>query len=66
MSETTDVDTRRKLKSAVVEDTHANEITDNIDADLYETTRPESSLMTFSANPNSELAEALRRHGFDA
>lgn len=66
MSESTDADTRRKLKIAVVENTHANEIPDNIDADLYETTRPESSLMTFSADPEGELAEALRRHGSDA
>lgn len=66
MSESTDTDTGPKLKIAVVENTHANEIPDNIDADLYETTRPESSLMTFSADPEGELAEALRRHGFDA
>jgi hypothetical protein len=66
MSESTDVDTGRKLKVAVVDKSHANEIPDNIDADLYETTRPESSLMTFSADPEGELAEALRRHGFDA
>ncbi|ERG97634.1 MAG: hypothetical protein J07HQX50_01662 [Haloquadratum sp. J07HQX50] len=66
MSESTDADTGPKLKIAVVEDTHANEIPENIDADLYETTRPESSLMTFSADPEGELAKALRRHGFDA
>lgn len=66
MSESTDTDTGPKLKIAVVENTHANEIPDNIDADLYETTRPESSLMTFSADTEGELAEALRRHGFDA
>lgn len=66
MSESTDADTGPKLKVAVVDNTHANEIPDNIDADLYETTRPESSLMTFSVAPDSELAEALRRHGFDA
>ena len=41
MSESTDADTGPKLKVAVVDNTHANEIPDNIDADLYETTRPE-------------------------
>lgn len=66
MSESTDTDTGPKLKVAVVENTHANEIPDNIDADLYETTRQESSLMTFSADPDGELAEALQRNGFDA
>lgn len=65
MSKSTDGDTGPKLKVAVVDKTHANEIPDNIDADLYETTRPESSMMTFSADPDSELAEALQRHGFD-
>lgn len=66
MSNSTDADTGPKLKIAVVDNTHANEIPDNIDPDLYETTRPESSLTTFSADPEGELAEALRRHGFDA
>jgi len=65
MSESQDTDTKRKLSVAVVEKTHANEIPDNIDADLYTTTRPESSLVEFTAAPDSELAEALRRNGFD-
>jgi hypothetical protein len=43
-----------------------NEITDNIDADLYTTTRSESSLVEFSAGPDGDLAEALRRNGFDS
>lgn len=66
MSESKDTDTRPKIKVAVVEETHANEIPDNIDADLYTTTRPESSLVEFSADPDGDLAEALRRYGFDA
>jgi len=65
MSNSQDTDTKRKLSVAVVEKTHANEIPDNIDADLYTTTRPESSLVEFTADPDSELAEALRRNGFD-
>ncbi|ERG94643.1 hypothetical protein [Haloquadratum walsbyi] len=66
MSETDDAETKRTITVAVVEETHANEIPDNIDADLYTTTRPESSLVEFSADPDGELAAALRRNGFDA
>ena len=66
MSETNDTPTGRTLTIAVVDETHANEIPDNIDADLYTTTRPESSFTQFSADPDSDLAEALRRNGFDA
>jgi hypothetical protein len=66
MSETNDTPTGRTLTIAVVEKTHANEIPDNIDADLYTTTRPDSSFAEFSADPDSDLAEALRRNGFDA
>jgi hypothetical protein len=66
LSESDDTPTGRKLTIAVVEETHANEIPDNIDADLYTTTRPASSSAEFSVDPDSDLAEALRRHGFDA
>jgi hypothetical protein len=65
MSESEDTATRPKISVAVVEKSHANEIPDNIDSDLYTTTRPESSLVEFVAEPDGELAEALRRHGFD-
>jgi|GEM_PF-789906 hypothetical protein len=65
MSESNDASANRTLTIAVVEDTHANEIPDNIDADLYTTTRPESSFTEFSAAPDSDLADALRRNGFD-
>jgi len=63
MTESTSTETQRALTVAVVDETHANEIPDNIDSDLYTTTRPESSLVEFTADPNDELAEALRRHG---
>ncbi|GGJ05964.1 hypothetical protein GCM10008995_14760 [Halobellus salinus] len=66
MSESSDTDTGPKLSVAVVDQTHANEIPDNIDSDLYTTTRPESSLVEFTADPDGDLAEALRRNGFDA
>ena len=65
MSESTDTDTGPKISVAVVDNSHANEIPDNIDSDLYTATRPESSLVEFSADPEGELAEALRRNGFD-
>ena len=66
MSESSDTDTGPKISVAVVDQTHANEIPDNIDSDLYTTTRPESSLVEFTADPDGDLAEALRRNGFDA
>jgi len=65
MSESEDTATERKISVAVVDDTHTNEIPDNIDSELYTTTRPESSLVEFKADPDDELAEALRRNGFD-
>ncbi|MFB6252737.1 MAG: hypothetical protein ABEI27_13825 [Halobellus sp.] len=65
MSESTETSTKPKISVAVVDKTHANEIPDNIDSELYTTTRPESSLVEFSADPDGELAEALRRNGFE-
>jgi hypothetical protein len=65
MSESSDSDTKPKISVAVVENTHANEIPDNIDSELYETTRPESSMTEFAVDPDGDLAEALRRNGFD-
>ncbi|WP_435067498.1 hypothetical protein [Haloplanus sp. C73] len=65
MSESDDTATGPNISVAVVDKSHTNEIPDNIDSELYTTTRPESSLVEFTAAPDSELAEALRRHGFD-
>jgi hypothetical protein len=65
MSESPDSNTGPKISVAVVDETHANEIPDNIDSELYTTTRPESSLKEFAADPDGELAEALRQNGFD-
>jgi hypothetical protein len=65
MSGSEDTETKPKISVAVVDKTHANEIPDNIDSELYTTTRPESSLVEFSADPDGELADALRRNGFD-
>jgi len=65
MSESEDTASKPKISVAVVDKSHTNEIPDNIDSELYTTTRPESSLVKFSADPDGELAEALRRNGFD-
>lgn len=65
MGESDDAATGRKISVAVADNSHTNEIPDNIDAELYTPTRPESSVVEFSAAPDGELAEALRRHGFD-
>lgn len=65
MSESEDTATKPQISVAVVDESHTNEIPDNIDSDLYTTTRPESSLVEFTVDPDGELAEALRRNGFD-
>lgn len=65
MSESEDTNTSPKISVAVVDKTHTNEIPDNIDSELYTTTRPESSMVEFAADPDGDLAEALRRNGFD-
>jgi hypothetical protein len=65
MRESEGATTGPNISVAVVDNSHTNEIPDNIDAELYTTTRPESSLVEFSAAPDGELAEALRRNGFD-
>lgn len=65
VSESQDTSARPKISVAVVDESHTNEIPDNIDSELYTTTRPESSLVEFDADPDGELAEALRRNGFD-
>jgi hypothetical protein len=65
MSESEDTTTRTKIAVAVVDNSHTHEIPDNIDSELYTTTRPASSLVEFTADLDGELAEALRRNGFD-
>ena len=65
MSESEDGATRPKISVAVVDKSYTNEIPDNIDSELYTTTRPESSVVEFTADPDGELAEELGRNGFD-
>jgi len=65
MNESEDAGGKPKISVAVVDNSHTHEIPDNIDSELYTTERPESSLVTFTADPDGELAAALRRSEFD-
>lgn len=48
----------------VHEDTHQNEIPENIDSELYTTDRPTNSFHEFTIEPDDELVEALRNNGY--
>lgn len=48
----------------VQEDTHQNEIPDNIDSELYSTDTPTNSFKEFKIEPGDELVEALRNNGY--
>jgi hypothetical protein len=65
MSESKEADAGPSITVAVVDESHTNEIPNNIDSELYTTTRPESSLIEFAADPDGDLAAALRRNDFD-
>lgn len=47
----------------VQEDTHQNEIPENIDSELYSTDVPDNSFKEFTIEPGDELVEALRDNG---
>ncbi len=47
----------------VQENTHQNEIPENIDSGLYSTDRPTNSFHEFKIEPGDELVEALRNNG---
>ncbi|WP_144922196.1 hypothetical protein [Halorubrum salsamenti] len=47
----------------VQEDTHQNEIPENIDSELYKTDSPTNSFHEFRIEPDDELVEALRNNG---
>ena len=47
----------------VQEDTHQNEIPENIDSELYSTDRPTNSFHEFRIEPSDDLVEALRNNG---
>ena len=48
----------------VQEDTHQNEIPENIDSELYSTDRPSNSFKEFTIEPDDDLVEALRNNGY--
>lgn len=48
----------------VQENTHQNEIPENIDSDLYSADSPENSYHEFTIEPDDDLVEALRENGY--
>ncbi|WP_049910953.1 hypothetical protein [Halorubrum lipolyticum] len=63
----TDGDRSERVPSqpvVVQEDTHQNEIPDNIDSDLYSTDSPTNSFHEFKIEPGDDLVEALRDNGY--
>jgi len=63
----TNDDASRRVPSqpvVVQEDTHQNEIPDNIDSELYSTDRPTNSFHEFRIEAGDDLVEALRNNGY--
>ncbi|AUX10627.1 hypothetical protein AArcSl_3016 [Halalkaliarchaeum desulfuricum] len=48
----------------VQEDTHQNEIPENIESGLYSVDSPSNSFHEFKIEPGDELVEALRNNGY--
>lgn len=48
----------------VQEDSHQNEIPDNIDSELYSADSPTNSFHEFTIEPEDDLVEALRNNGY--
>ena len=48
----------------VQEDTHQNEIPDNIDSELYSADSPSNSFHEFRVEADDDLVEALRDNGY--
>jgi len=48
----------------VQEDTHQNEIPDNIDSELYSADSPANSFHEFTIERGDDLVEALRSNGY--
>lgn len=48
----------------VQEDTHQNEIPDNIDSELYSADSPTNSFHEFTIERGDDLVEALRDNGY--
>ena len=63
----TDSNSSKRVPSqpvVVQEDTHQNEIPENIDSELYSTDRPTNSFKEFKIEPGDDLVEALRNNGY--
>ena len=63
----TDPDGSDRVRSqpvVVQEDTHQNEIPDNIDSELYSADSPSNSFHEFRIEPGDDLVEALRENGY--
>ena len=64
----TESDNSKQLPSQsiiVQEDTHQNEIPDNIDSELYSADAPTNSFHEFKIEPDDDLVEALRENGYN-
>ncbi|CDK40817.1 hypothetical protein DM2_178 [Halorubrum sp. DM2] len=63
MTESNGSDRARSQPVVVQEDTHQNEIPENIDSELYSADSPSNSFHEFRMEPGDDLVEALRENG---
>ncbi|ELZ33667.1 MULTISPECIES: hypothetical protein [Halorubrum] len=63
MTEDNGSDRARSQPVVVQEDTHQNEIPENIDSELYSADSPSNSFHEFRIEPDDDLVEALRENG---
>ncbi|PSQ56868.1 hypothetical protein BRD22_04255 [Halobacteriales archaeon SW_8_68_21] len=64
MTEPDGSDRARSQPVVVQEDTHQNEIPDNIDSELYSADSPSNSFHEFRIEAGDDLVEALRENGY--
>lgn len=64
MVETNDSERVPSQPVFVQEDTHQNEIPENIDSELYSADSPSNSFHEFTIEPDDDLVEALRNDGY--
>ena len=64
MSENSDSKRVPSQPVVVQEDTHQNEIPDNIDSELYTADVPTNSFHEFTIEAGDDLVEALRDNGY--
>jgi len=64
MTDDPDPDNVPSQPVVVQEDTHQNEIPDNIDSELYSADSPTNSFHEFTIERGDELVEALRDNGY--